>query len=78
VPGSPKLSVKTLTARRPALVASGHHTFRAAGRATITLTLTAAGRRLLAHAHRQTLTAKATFTPRGGKAVVVKRTIVLR
>jgi hypothetical protein len=44
------------------LIASGRHTFAAAGTATIAVKLTSAGRKALRHAKRLKVTAKGTFT----------------
>lgn len=67
------------TAARPAkkahtlLVARVSKRFSKAGKATLKLRLTAAGRRLLRHSKKVGLTSKATFTPTGGTAVTVTR-----
>jgi hypothetical protein len=63
---------------KPVLIASGRHTFHGAGRATITMKLTAAGRRLLRHAKRLGLTAKGTFTPAPDAPVRAARGFTLR
>jgi hypothetical protein len=63
---------------RPVLIARGRHRFTAAGRATITMKLTAAGRRQLRHARRLRLTAKGTFTVAPGAAVTATRRFTLR
>ena len=49
--------------RHRTLIASGRHSFAAAGSATVKITLTAAGRRQLKHAKRLALTGKGAFTP---------------
>jgi hypothetical protein len=67
-----------LARAHPILIASGHATFSAAARAKVTLELTAAGRRLLAHAHSVRLTAKATFTLAGGSRFAVRSAFTLR
>jgi hypothetical protein len=58
-------------ARKPApvLVAAGTVSFHAAGRATVKLRLTGAGRRLLRHSKRTRLTLTCGFQPAGGAAV---------
>jgi hypothetical protein len=63
---------------KPVLIASGRRSFRAAGSATITIELTAAGRRLLRHAARLGLTAKGTFTPTPDTPVTARRAFTLR
>ena len=51
---------------------------RSQGTATIRLTLTAKGRRLLTGAKRIRLAASGIFTPKGGTMVHAARTLVLR
>ncbi len=63
---------------QPILIASGHGHFGSAGRIVIKIKLTAAGKRLLRHAARVQLTAKATFTPVGLPPVTVVKTFLLR
>jgi hypothetical protein len=75
VPGGARIAAAK---PKPTLVASGRITFSAAGRATIKLRLSAAGRRLLGHAAKLALTAKGTFTPRAGARVSVLRKFTLR
>jgi hypothetical protein len=60
------------------LVASGRHTFPAAGTATVKLKLTAAGRGLLKHASRLILTARGTFTPIDKAPVSTTKVFVLK
>jgi hypothetical protein len=63
---------------KPTLVASGRASFTGARDLKLTVKLTAAGRRLLAHATRLALTADATFTPAGAVPIRVTRSIELR
>jgi hypothetical protein len=49
-----------------------------AGTVRVAVTLTAKGRRMLAHARRLKVIATATFTPAGGLAVHASRTFTLR
>jgi hypothetical protein len=64
--------------RKPVLIASGRHRFAAAGSATITVKLTAAGRRRLRHAKHLGLTARGTFTPAAaGRPVTATRRFTL-
>jgi hypothetical protein len=63
---------------KPVLIASGQHRFAAAGSATITVKLTAAGRRQLRRAKRFGLTAKGTFAPSPGAPVTAARRFTLR
>ena len=68
--------------RKRVLVATGKLTFHAAGRASLTIKLTAAGKRLLehalhAHARAMKLTATGTFTPRGKPPIHTTKTISL-
>ncbi len=65
-------------APRPVVVATGRMTFFAAGTAPITVKLTAAGKKLLKHARKLQLTARGSFTPRGGPAISAARVITLR
>jgi hypothetical protein len=76
VPPGAKLAKRARAA--PILVASGRMKFTAAGTAALKIKLTAAGRRLIAHAKSLKLTAKATFTPRGQAPVSVVKTVTLR
>jgi hypothetical protein len=64
--------------RKPVLIASGRRRFAAAGRATLTVRLAAAGRRQLRRARHLKLTAKGTFTPAPGAPVTATRTFTLR
>ncbi|HET6550362.1 MAG TPA: hypothetical protein VFG79_18000 [Solirubrobacter sp.] len=64
--------------RKPLLIAKGRHTFAAAGRVTVRIKLTRAGRRQLRHAKRLHLTAKGTFTPALAAPVTATRRFTLR
>ena len=66
------------TAKKPVLVASASVVFQKAGKATIKVSLTGKGRKLLKHAKRIKLIAKATFTPAGGRATSTTKTITLK
>jgi|GEM_PF-3529438 len=77
VPPGAKLSAKAAKKAAPVLVASGTVSFKAAGTATMTLHLTAPGRRLLRHAKPLKLTATCAFTPTGRAAVVATRAFSL-
>jgi hypothetical protein len=76
LPPGAKLAMSARAA--PILVASARMKFASSGTARLKIKLTGAGRRLLAHAKRLNLTAKATFTPRGGAPVIVVKTLTLR
>jgi hypothetical protein len=60
------------------VIATGRHTFGAAGSATFHMKLTAAGRRQLRHAKRLKLTANGTFTPAPDPPVTATRRFTLR
>ncbi len=60
------------------LIATGRLSFSMAGTGKLEIVLTVAGKRLLRHATRLELTAQATFTPRGQKAVIATRKLALR
>jgi hypothetical protein len=77
VPPGAHLTSTTAT-HKPLLVASGRLSFTAAGIATLRVTLTAAGRKLLSHASHAHLSAKATFTPTGKKIVETIKRFTLR
>jgi hypothetical protein len=62
----------------PVLIAAGKLTFSDVGTGKLRLTLTRAGRNLLRHAQRITLTATGTFTPTGAKSVSVVKRFTLR
>jgi hypothetical protein len=62
---------------RPTLVASGRASFARAGTATVKLVLTAKGKRLLRHARRIRITARATFLPAIGPAITALQTFTL-
>ena len=76
----PRPSAGTLqqTVRAGSLLASAKRTFSAAGRATLTLRLTAAGRRQLRRAGSVKLTIVTTFTPSGGTPVRVTERVTAR
>jgi hypothetical protein len=63
---------------KPVLIASGRHTFGAAGSTTMRIRLTAAGRRQLRHAKRLRLQAKGTFTPAPDPPVTATRRFTLK
>jgi hypothetical protein len=65
-------------AKKPVLVASANVVLHKAGKATIKVSLTGKGRKLLKHAKRIKLIAKATFTPAGGTATSTTKTITLK
>jgi hypothetical protein len=78
VPPGAKLSAKAAKKAAPILVASGTDSFKASGKATLTLRLTAAGRHLLRqHPKGIRLTATCAFTPVGRVAVIATRTFSL-
>jgi hypothetical protein len=60
------------------LIASGRRSYAAVGRGTISIKLTAAGRRALRHARHLSLTAKGSFTPAPDPPVSAARTFTLR
>jgi subtilase family serine protease len=68
----------TVAKPKPVLVASARVTFTAAGRRTIRLSLTSAGRALLRRSKQLKLTAKATFTPRGKTPVSATKSFQLK
>jgi subtilase family serine protease len=63
---------------KPVLVASARVSFAAAGRRTVELVLTRAGRTLLARAKQIRLSAKGTFTPRGRPPITATKSFALR
>ncbi len=63
---------------KPVLVATGRTSFSKAGRARVTVKLTAKGKRLLEHAKPIKLSAKDTFTPGGKTPISAVRTFVLK
>jgi hypothetical protein len=65
-------------AKKPVLVASASVVFHNAVKATIKVSLTGKGRKLLKNAKRVKLTAKATFTPAGGTPTTTTTTITLK
>jgi hypothetical protein len=66
------------TVRAGSLLASAKRTFSAAGRGTLTLRLTAAGRRQLRRTNSVKLTIVTTFTPSGGTPVRVTERVTVR
>lgn len=69
---------RTSSATRRLLIATGNARRRTAGAVTITLRLTAAGRRLLRKSPRVTLVAEASFTADDGLAVSERKRLILR
>jgi len=63
---------------KPVLVASGKTTVKKPGKASLKLRVSKKGKALLKKAKMIKLTTKGTFTPAGGKKLVVTRTIKLR
>lgn len=66
---------------KPILVASGTKTFTKRGKATIKVKLTKTGRPLLKKVkkgHKLKLTAKGSFTPKGGKKITRLKAISLK
>lgn len=63
---------------RPVLFASGSTSFATAGSKKVTVRLTLAGRKLLRHRKRITLTALGSFTPRGKRTITATRSFSLR
>jgi hypothetical protein len=80
-PGSVAIQWLARSARRhakPVLIAAGSHLFTEAGSATVTLGLTATGRKLLKSGLRQVVTAKGTFAPyQPTGTVAAKKTFAL-
>jgi hypothetical protein len=79
VPGAGDLRLRldrTGGRSRPPL-ATARRSFDAAGTATISLRLTPAGRRELARKGRLRVALKTTFTPRGGRPITTRRSVVL-
>ena len=75
---APSAGTLQQTVRAGSLLASAKRTFSAAGRATLTLRLTAAGRRQLRRAGSVKLTIVTTFTPSGGAPVRVTERVTAR
>jgi hypothetical protein len=67
-----------LAAARPTLVARGHVSFTAAGKAKIVVKLTASGRSLLRHKKELQLTAQGSLTPNAQGAVSATKAFVVR
>jgi hypothetical protein len=65
-------------AKKATVLASGRHVYRAAGKGSLTLKLTKKGKRQLRHARRVKATLKASFTPQGGRATTVSRSVTLK
>jgi hypothetical protein len=65
-------------ATKPVIVARGSARFSKPGRVRITIRLTPAGKRILKHARSIKLTAKGTYTPRGGSSLTATRAFRLR
>jgi hypothetical protein len=63
---------------KPVLVATGRAKFPKASTLKMRIKLTAPGQLLLKHSQRLKLTARATFTPTAGRAVVATETFTLR
>jgi hypothetical protein len=79
VAGTAKVQwVRTRKHGKPVVIATGRHTFGAAGRSIIRMKLTAAGRRQLRHAKRLELQAKGTFTPAADPPVTATRRFTLK
>ena len=68
-----QLTARAASASRVTVLAKGRRVFVAAGRGTVKVKLTRAGAKRLRGARRLRVTLKGTFTPRGGRPVVVKR-----
>jgi hypothetical protein len=69
------------SAQKPLLVATGAKTITKAGRATIKVKLTSKGSALLGtvkKGHKLALTAKGSFTPKGGKKTSKQKSITLK
>jgi hypothetical protein len=69
---------RTAAASRATLLASGKHTFAAAGRARIVLKLTRKGKRVLRRAHAVRASLQATFTPATGSPTTVRKRVRLK
>jgi hypothetical protein len=65
------------TRGRPVLIAAGGRVFADAGLARVSVTLTRAGRRLLAGRRSVLVTGEATFTPKGRRPIFALRTLQL-
>jgi uncharacterized delta-60 repeat protein len=75
---SAKISHHTKGKAKPILVASGAETFDGAGRGTVKLHLTAAGRKLLRGSRRLRLVTSMTFIPVGGTVITRQGAITIR
>ena len=70
--GAPGPGTLTMTlAKKATVLASGRHVYGAAGEGSLTLKLTKRAR----HARRVKATLKASFTPQGGAATTVSRSV---
>jgi hypothetical protein len=75
-PGPGTLGVKL--ARKSTVLASARHTYKSAGKATLTLRLSKKGKKALRRARSAKLTLSISFTPKGGKATTVKKSVTLK
>ncbi len=66
------------TARRSILIASGKHSFKALGKATIEIRLTAAGRRMLLGVSHLRVVATCVFAPPSGQSLTASKSFQLR
>jgi hypothetical protein len=77
-PAAGKMTIKWRVSGKAAVIARGSLTRRSAGRATVTVRLTRAGRQLLRRAPRLAITASARFRPAlGGRATTAHSTFTL-
>ena len=75
----PGVTTATLTAAgRKTALARGRHVYKAAGRATLTVKLTKAGRKRLRMARRLNVALTLSFTPAGGKAITATSKVRLK
>jgi hypothetical protein len=72
-----RLAITWRARGREAVIGAAAANFKTAGTRAVKLVLTPAGRRLLQNARRVTVTATASFTPSGARAVTVKRSFAL-
>lgn len=75
-PKAPKSAIQSKA--KNILIASARHTFAAAGKGTLRLRLTAAGRRAIRHAKSLKLAIVTRFTPRGGRPVIVVKRLTVK
>jgi len=73
-----RLTATGASARRATLLASGRHVYKAAGKAKLTVKLTAKGRKRLRKARRLRGSLKVSFTPRGATAISVTSPVRLK